>query len=761
MKKLILLIIVLCWGLYHANAQKHISAYEYWFDNDYADMVNQTISPPQDSLTLANSINVSTLQDGLHVFRFHCLDDSNVWSATISQFFFKSPTTNGVSQKQITAYEYWFDNDYTDKTNQSVTTQDSLSLVSSINITAMQDGLHVFRFRCLDNTGVWSATTSQFIFKIPTTNGVTQKQITTYEYWFDNDYADKTNQSVTSQDSLSLVSSINITAMQDGLHVFRFRCLDNTGIWSATTSQFIFKTSTTNGVTQKQITAYEYWFDNDYADKTNQSVSSQDSLSLVSSINITAMQDGLHVFRFRCLDNTGIWSATTSQFIFKSPTTNGVTQKQITAYEYWFDNDYTDMVNQSVTTQDSLSLVSSINITAMQDGLHVFRFRCLDNTGIWSATTSQFIFKSPTNNGVTQKQITAYEYWFDNDYADKTNQSVTTQDSLSLVSSINITAMQDGLHVFRFRCLDNTGIWSATTSQFIFKTSTSDTVTIKQITAYEYWFDTDYANKASLTTTPQDSLLVVSAINLASLLCGEHIFHFRCEDNTGVWSASSSDSVIIIRLKRIELAAMFQEYYNTSTGIMNQTQGINWDTGDLYNNFDGSVVDTLTVLIRKTNVTDPVSPCSIDTAFYGQSLNVDGTISPITFIDNTPGGLYIVIKHRNSIETWSDIVDFSTDTITYNFFTHISQFALDGGMYIDNNNLAYIWGGDVNQNGNLESEDATEIYVSAISEDETVNNGYVINDVDGNGNIDSQDYGLAYSNALIGANVINPFSYQK
>ena len=52
------------------------------------------------------------------------------------------------------------------------------------------------------------------------------------------------------------------------------------------------------------------------------------------------------------------------------------------------------------------------------------------------------------------------------------------------------------------------------------------------------------------------------------------------------------------------------------------------------------------------------------------------------------------------------------------------------------------------------------IAVSGIT-DETVNNGYVINDVDGNGNIDSQDYGLAYSNALIGANVINPFSYMK
>jgi len=82
-------------------------------------------------------------------------------------------------------------------------------------------------------------------------------------------------------------------------------------------------------------------------------------------------------------------------------------------------------------------------------------------------------------------------------------------------------------------------------------------------------------------------------------------------------------------------------------------------------------------------------------------------------------------------------------------------------MYIDENNLANIWRGDVNQNGNIESKDATDIYIAAISDDEAVNNGYVINDIDGNGNIDSQDNDLAYSDALIGANVINPFSYKK
>ena len=222
----------------------------------------------------------------------------------------------------------------------------------------------------------------------------------------------------------------------------------------------------------------------------------------------------------------------------------------------------------------------------------------------------------------------------------------------------------------------------------------------------------------------------------------------------------SITNVTVTLSKKLNVTAMLQEYFNSNTGLMNQTLGINWETGDLFKNFSGTTVDTVMVLIRKTNITaDVVSSFSIDTVFYGVNLNNNGLIT-ISLSAAITGYHYIEIKHRNSIETWSDSVDFSTDTVKYDFYNYISQFALDNGMLQDGTH-AWIWGGDVNQNGNLESEDATIIYVAANSEDPTVNNGYVICDIDGNGNLDSQDYGLSYNNANIGANIINPFSYLK
>ena len=215
-------------------------------------------------------------------------------------------------------------------------------------------------------------------------------------------------------------------------------------------------------------------------------------------------------------------------------------------------------------------------------------------------------------------------------------------------------------------------------------------------------------------------------------------------------------------LKSLNITAILQEYYNTSTDLMNQTLGINWDTGDLFHNFGSAIVDTVTVFIRSTSYPNYV----IEATYNGLNLNTNGSIQTIYLNSNwnacpygaITGYHHIVIKHRNSIETWSDSVDFSGQQINYNFFTHTPvEFA--GGMYEDGNGNFEIWGGDVNQNGNLESEDCTLIYVAANSDDETVNNGYVICDIDGNGNIDTQDYGLAYNNANSGANTINFLVY--
>ncbi|MEI6823209.1 MAG: T9SS type A sorting domain-containing protein [Bacteroidota bacterium] len=280
---------------------------------------------------------------------------------------------------------------------------------------------------------------------------------------------------------------------------------------------------------------------------------------------------------------------------------------------------------------------------------------------------------------------------------------------------------------------------------------------------------TTYAVSNSLGGGTVAAYQTDTIISDTNLYAGTQYFYFvfaatslSCSGGPAYLITSPLIGTITCPLKSLNITAILQEYYNTSTDLMNQTLGINWDTGDLFHNFGSTIVDTVTVFIRSTRYPNYV----IEATYNGVNLNTNGSIQTIYLNSNwnacpygeITGYHHIVIKHRNSIETWSDSVDFSVQQINYNFFTHTPvEFA--GGMYEDGNGNFEIWGGDVNQNGNLESEDCTLIYVAANSDDETVNNGYVICDIDGNGNIDTQDYGLAYNNANLGANTINFLVY--
>lgn len=149
------------------------------------------------------------------------------------------------------------------------------------------------------------------------------------------------------------------------------------------------------------------------------------------------------------------------------------------------------------------------------------------------------------------------------------------------------------------------------------------------------------------------------------------------------------------------------------------------------------------------------------------------TFSPYTFIDSSKAVLsssgkgtfyflnivnginyYIVLKHRNSIETWSSTGNsFLSDTLSYNFSTSDSQ-AFGGNMImIDSSPLRYaIYGADVNGDGTV---DATDL---SLIDNEAANftTGYVNEDVTGNDFVDASDAAIADNNAANFVSAVRP-----
>ena len=223
--------------------------------------------------------------------------------------------TNLLAQNQIESYEYWFDEDETTRATQLVTGQGNTSIINAqIGAAMLSKGLHSLHIRFKDNIGKWSAVSSEFFIKTASTT------VAQYEYWFDEDETSRTTRLVTSQDNNSIINTqIDADLLSKGLHSLHIRFKDNSGKWSAVSSQFFIKTASAT------VIQYEYWFDEDETSRTTQSVTDQGNISIINAlIGADMLSKGLHSLHIRFKDNIGKWSAVSSQFFIKTASTTVV-----------------------------------------------------------------------------------------------------------------------------------------------------------------------------------------------------------------------------------------------------------------------------------------------------------------------------------------------------------------------------------------------------------------------------------------------------
>lgn len=126
--------------------------------------------------------------------------------------------------------------------------------------------------------------------------------------------------------------------------------------------------------------------------------------------------------------------------------------------------------------------------------------------------------------------------------------------------------------------------------------------------------------------------------------------------------------------------------------------------------------------------------------------------SPFQFSNATNGSYYIVMKHRNSIETWSkNPVNYIVgNTLNYDFTFNINQAYGNNMILVGTKNCFY--SGDVNQDGSIDLTDVTQIYNGS----STFLTGYVATDVNGDRIVDLTDISIAYNNSNAFVSVKRP-----
>jgi hypothetical protein len=133
-----------------------------------------------------------------------------------------------------------------------------------------------------------------------------------------------------------------------------------------------------------------------------------------------------------------------------------------------------------------------------------------------------------------------------------------------------------------------------------------------------------------------------------------------------------------------------------------------------------------------------------------QLINQNGTTT-VRGLGDVGQSYYLVVKHRNSLETWSaNPITISSNTI-YDFTTNANQ-AFGANQTEVESGVWALYSGDINQDQTVDAFD----YI--LQDPDVINGafGYLATDLNGDGTVDSFDYILLDANIVNGVGAITP-----
>lgn len=191
---------------------------------------------------------------------------------------------------------------------------------------------------------------------------------------------------------------------------------------------------------------------------------------------------------------------------------------------------------------------------------------------------------------------------------------------------------------------------------------------------------------------------------------------------TGSITIQPYSSVILINensvsTKTMELKAYIEGLYNENTDVLTS--------------------DSVRVYLRNSSAPFNLKDSSVAV------LNSNGN-SSVYFINASNSiNYYIVIKHRNSLETWSSSpVSFNNNYMGYDFTVEAGK-AYGSNQVLKGSSSYCIYSGDVIKNGNIDLDD----YVTVYNDAGNYETGYSRSDLNGNNIVDLEDLLICINNA--------------
>jgi PKD repeat protein len=398
-----LILIILAFIAFPVVAQPPlINRYEFWFNRQTDEKTVTDITPVLQANVQLN-LSAAELPDGLNSFTIRFRDSENMWSPSLTRFFVKMPVVeNDSDPRQIVACEYRFNHE--EMTSQSLEASQVISFDELLSTHDLPSGLNSFSIRFKDNKGLWSAMLTRFFVKMPVVqDGGETGEIVAYEFGFNN--GEMNYQTVTAAADISIDEVLNVAGLPYGLNSFSIRFKDNAGYWSSVLTRFFIKMPVPEYEGEEnQLTTYQVWFNNDFSDVMQNSISGETAFNLIENLDTSDLPNGLNKVNVRFKDSNGRWSSVLSKFFVKNPVQESSGTNLMTAWEFWLEDDQGNTFNENgqpgrtlITLDepiDPLLLDLNLDLRMIPHGDYFMMFRFLDTNGSWSSVLSKEVEKT-------------------------------------------------------------------------------------------------------------------------------------------------------------------------------------------------------------------------------------------------------------------------------------------------------------------------------------------------------------------------------
>ncbi|MFM9056326.1 MAG: hypothetical protein ACKOQY_06510 [Bacteroidota bacterium] len=286
----------------------------------------------------------------------------------------------------------------------------------------------------------------------------------------------------------------------------------------------------------------------------------------------------------------------------------------------------------------------AVPTAGLAHGFHIVYIRTCNAVGVWSLSEGRTFTVSPV--------IVAAEYFVDSDPGVGNGTSISpgsVADSVNWSFSLPTITLTSGVHLLYVRTRNSAGVWSLSEGR-------SFTVS-PVITAAEYFFNTDPgvgAGNALAVPVSTDSLHASYTIPTVGLLPGANRLYIRTKTSEGKWSLSEPRIIDLSSDPGLTVKLFIEGFYLGGGQMASVLDPVNRP----------HVSDSITIALADT--LPPYSILSsIPTVLY-----TDGSVQLVYPSGFFGRSYYIVIRHRNTIETWSKSpVPLKNNMVLYDFST--------------------------------------------------------------------------------------------